>query len=96
MECGPHCVQARAQRLLTENMQTKLNGLDGLFCMHSSGRGHDDGLQLAFLSKHLIVGEIGPDAVEVLGGPGQLGWVWRGDSHQFGTGSQVMEVEGMA
>lgn len=74
-------LRTRADRLLAENVQSTLDGLDGLFRVHGRGAGHDDRLQGLLLREHLLVVGVGAHAVEFLLGGVQLGLDGRADGN---------------
>ena len=77
-------------------MQSLVDGLDSLLCMHTGGRSNHHRLQRGLRAQHLIVVQIRPGALDVLLGPFELLCPRRGHGNDLCPGSQVVEMQGMA
>lgn len=88
---------AGAQRLLAEDMETHLDGSDGLLGVDGGGTCDNDCLEtFCFLfSQHLVVVFVQSDSLEGLRRPGPLFVVRRRGCHEVGSRSQVVEVLGV-
>lgn len=77
-------------------MQSLVDGLDSLLCMHTGGRSNNHCLQRGLRTQHLVIVQIRPGALDVLLGPFKLFWPRRGHGNDLCPGSQVVEMQGMA
>lgn len=84
----------RTQRLLTEDMQSQLDGFDGLLGVHSCGGRDNHSLQTFrdLFAQHLIVGEISAHAVKVSSYPCQLRLLWGGSGDELSARGELVEM----
>lgn len=88
-----HPLQTRAQRLLAENMQPPVDGLDGLLGMCAGHADDNNSLQGRLMLQHLVIVEIGAEmAAELVLRGVQLCLHGRADGHQMRSGGEGCEV----
>lgn len=77
-------------------MQSFVNGLDRLLCMHAGRRRNHHRLQRGLRAQHLVVVQVRPGTLEVLLSPFQLVWPGRRHRNDLRTRREVVEMQGMA
>lgn len=91
-----HNLRAGTDRLLAKNVETTLNGLDGLLRMDGGSASNDNGLESLLLLQHLFIVLVDANISKFCLGGIQLSLDGRADSDQLGARGKIGEVASMA